>query len=61
LTSADDVVKIVADRYAAAGEMVRAGIDQADEQGDAGTTDLLTGISRMLDQSLYFIESNLQK
>jgi len=55
-----EVVKVLADRYATAGKEARAGIDQADEHGDAGTADLLTGASRYLDKSLYFLESHLQ-
>lgn len=56
-----DVVQAIADRYAAAGKDVRQGIAQADEHGDADTADLLTGVSRFLDQSLYFLESHLHK
>jgi starvation-inducible DNA-binding protein len=59
--SAEDVLRVMADRYAAAAGHVREGIDQADEQGDQGSADLLTGVVRMLDQALYFIESHLQK
>ena len=58
--SADDVLRVMADRYAATAEHVRGGIDQADEQGDKGSADLLTGIVHMLDQSLYFLEAHLQ-
>jgi starvation-inducible DNA-binding protein len=54
------VVRAVADRYAAAGKAARQGIAQADEHGDADTADLLTQVSRDLDQSLYFLESHLQ-
>ena len=59
--AADDVLRLMADRYAAAAEHVRGGIDQADGQGDQGSADLLTDVVRMLDKSLYFIESHLQK
>lgn len=55
-----DVVRTLADRYAAAGKAAREGIDQADEAGDTDTSDLLTAVSRYLDQSLYFLESHLQ-
>jgi len=55
------VVQIVADRFAATGKAVRAGIDEAAKTGDADSADLLTEISRMLDKSLYFLESHLQK
>ena len=56
--NSDEVVRVMADRYAAAAEAVRAGIDRADEAGDAATADLLTGIVRTLDKALYFIESH---
>lgn len=55
-----EVVKVLADRYAAAGKEARAGIAQADEHGDADTADLLTVASRYLDKSLYFLESHVQ-
>lgn len=55
-----EVVKVVADRYAAAGKSARAGIDAADEHDDADTADLLTDVSRYLDKSLYFLEAHLQ-
>jgi starvation-inducible DNA-binding protein len=55
-----EVVRAIADRYAAAGKAAREGIDQSDEAGDADTADLLTAVSRYLDQSLYFLESHLQ-
>jgi starvation-inducible DNA-binding protein len=55
-----DVVRVLADRYAAVGKAAREGIDSADESGDVDTSDLLTAVSRYLDQSLYFLESHLQ-
>lgn len=55
-----DVVRALADRFAAVGKAVRQGIDQADELGDKDTADLFTQVSRDLDQSLYFLESHLQ-
>ena len=59
--AAEDVLRVMADRYAGTAAHVRAGIDLADEQGDQGSADLLTGVVRMLDKSLYFIEAHLQK
>ena len=53
-------MKVVADRYAAAGKSARKGIDTADDLGDADTADLLTDVSRYLDKSLYFLEAHLQ-
>ncbi len=59
-TSAD-VVDALADRYAAASKAAREGIDQADDLGDKNTADLMTEVSRMLDQSLYFLEAHRQR
>lgn len=56
-----EVVRVMADRYAAAGKDARGGIDRADGHGDADTADLLTAVSRFLDKSLYFLESHLQR
>lgn len=55
-----EVVAALADRFAAVGKSVREAIDAADELSDKGTADLFTGISRDLDQALYFLESHLQ-
>jgi starvation-inducible DNA-binding protein len=55
-----DVVAALADRYATAGKIARAAIDEADELGDKDTADLFTEVSRELDQSLYFLEAHLQ-
>ena len=59
--SAEDVLRVMADRYAAAAEHVRGGIDQAEEQGDKGSADLLTELVQRLDKSLYFVEAHLQR
>ena len=53
------VVEALAERYASVGKTVRAGIDEADDLGDADTADLLTDISRNLDKNLYFLEAHL--
>lgn len=45
-------------RFAAAATRVRAAIDEADGLGDADTADLLTGVSRDLDKSLWFLEAS---
>jgi starvation-inducible DNA-binding protein len=55
-----DVVKALADRFAAVGRAVRAAIGEADELEDQDTVDLFTEVSRDLDKSLYFLEAHLQ-
>jgi starvation-inducible DNA-binding protein len=54
-----EVVAAVADRFGALGKSTREAIDKADALGDKDTADLFTGISRDLDQALYFLESHL--
>jgi starvation-inducible DNA-binding protein len=45
---------------AAFGKEARAGIDQANELGDADTADLFTEVSRGIDKWLWFVEAHLQ-
>jgi starvation-inducible DNA-binding protein len=54
-------VDALIDRYAAAAKQVRSDIGVADEQEDDGTADLLTAVSRDLDQSLWFLEAHKPK
>lgn len=54
------VVAALADRYAAFGATVRAGIDAADTAGDKDTADLFTEVSRGADKSLWFLEAHIQ-
>ena len=54
------VVTALSERFAAVGKATRAAMDEADELDDQDTVDLLTQVSRDLDQSLYFLESHLQ-
>lgn len=54
-----DVVKALAERYAAVAKSTRAAIDEADKLGDKDTADLFTGASRELDKSLWFLEAHL--
>lgn len=55
------IVAALADRYAALAATTRAAIDTADKAGDADTADLMTGVSRGLDKSLWFLEAHLDK
>ena len=56
-----DHLRALIERYGDAANNVRAGIDQADEAGDADTADILTEVSRGLDKSLWFLEAHLQE
>ncbi|HAN74656.1 MAG TPA: DNA starvation/stationary phase protection protein Dps [Planktothrix sp. UBA8407] len=60
LANDKDYVLALADRYAPYGKMVREAIDKTSALGDADTADLYTGISRAIDQRLWFLESHLQ-
>lgn len=53
-------LKRLADNYARWGSALREGISESDEAGDDLTADLLTGIGRGVDKSLYFLESHFQ-
>jgi starvation-inducible DNA-binding protein len=57
LGSALSFVDALIERFALAGARIRADIDATANHGDAGSADLLTGISRDLDQSLWFLEA----
>lgn len=56
-----DHITALIDRYAQVANVVRAGIDQASEVGDADTADILTGVSRALDKALWFLEAHIQE
>lgn len=59
IVSVQDHLAALVEHYADAGNKVRESIDACDEAGDADTADLLTAYSRMLDKSLWFIQSNI--
>ena len=52
-------VEVLASVLADFGRKVRAAIDESAKLGDAGTSDLFTGISRETDKSLWFLEAHL--
>ena len=51
-------VAALAERFAQCAAAARKGIDDTTELGDAGTADLLTGISQDLDQSLWLLDAH---
>ena len=56
-----EVVDALANRFAKASNEARQSIDQAEEHDDAVTADLFTDVVKTLDESLYFLQSHLQK
>ncbi len=53
------VVALV-DRFAAYAASTRQAIDDTDDLGDMGTSDLFTEVVRGVDKALYFLEAHLQ-
>jgi starvation-inducible DNA-binding protein len=60
LVAGPDHIDRLSSALAQVGQAVRAAIDQAAELGDQDTADLFTGISRDLDQQLWFVEAHQQ-
>ena len=56
-----DHIKALIDRYAAFANAVRQNIDETDDAGDVGTSDLLTEVSRGVDKQLWFLEAHTQE
>jgi starvation-inducible DNA-binding protein len=54
-----DHVEALAAVLADFGQKARAAIEESAKLGDAGTSDLFTGISRETDKSLWFLEAHL--
>ncbi|MHC4378308.1 MAG: DNA starvation/stationary phase protection protein Dps [Planctomycetota bacterium] len=59
LSSGRDHLVAIADRLGHVCASMRSAIGAADDQGDEGTADLFTGISRDLDKSLWMVEAHL--
>ncbi len=59
-TSGSEHVEALGHALAAFGTQVREGIQLAEEYGDAGTADLLTGISQAIEKQLWFVEAHQQ-
>ena len=53
-------VALLVERYGIYANHLRAAIDQADELGDKGTSDLYTGMCRTADKQTWFLEAHLQ-
>jgi starvation-inducible DNA-binding protein len=60
LSTGAEHVAALSDALAAFGRTVRIGIEEMNELEDAGTADLLTGISRGVDKWLWFVEAHQQ-
>ena len=54
-------VQALATRYASLAASTRAAIETAAQNGDLGTSDLLTEVSRELDKALWFLEGYLNR
>ncbi|GLK76508.1 DNA protection during starvation protein [Methylopila jiangsuensis] len=57
---ADHIAALI-DRYAAYANAIRENVDQTDEAGDAGTSDLFTEVSRAVDKQLWFLEAHVKE
>jgi starvation-inducible DNA-binding protein len=53
-------LEVLVERYAGAAASTRTAIDMAEQEGDAGTMDLFTEISRGLDKALWFLDAHLR-
>jgi starvation-inducible DNA-binding protein len=60
ITNGMDHVEALSTALATFGKAVRKAIDESEELGDAGTADLFTGISRVVDKDLWFVEAHAQ-
>ncbi len=56
-----DHLAALIDRFSVYANAVRQNIDDTDEAGDAGTSDLFTEVSRGVDKQLWFLEAHVQE
>lgn len=59
-SGAPDHLQALADSLAAFGAPVRRAIDESDQLGDVGTSDVFTEISRGIDKWLWMVEAHLE-
>ena len=59
IVTGTDHLEALAGSLAAFGKSVRKAIDQSAKLGDAGTSDLFTGVSREVDLQLWFLEAHI--
>lgn len=55
-----EAVRAVADRVAAYAASTRRAMEESEDLGDTGTSDLFTEVSRQTDKDLWFLEAHLQ-
>lgn len=60
ISDGQDHLEALAGALARFGAAVRKAIEESGEIGDADTSDLLTGVSRGIDKSLWLVEAHLQ-
>ncbi len=58
ISSINDHIAALKERFLFVGEAVRKGIDAAGEAGDEDTADILTEVSRAIDKDAWFIGAN---
>ena len=54
-----DHLKLLVRDYTVLADAARAGIDQASDAGDQVTADVLTGVARAMDKSIWFLQAHL--
>lgn len=59
-TTGHACIEALSTRYALHAKKIIESVERAEESGDIGTADLLTGMARELDEALYLLESHLQ-